>query len=91
MTLPLPYAKSITRRRKAANEARKALARYQALMDPRYDNDGDQADPHRIQALLWAKAWVDQALAVETRGRMGNLKATPRDYLTALTENGAQR
>ena len=77
LPLPLPHVKTRTRRRNEVAEARKALAKYQAVMDPRAF-DVDAPDPRRVMALLWAQARVERALALETRGRLGDLNATPR-------------
>lgn len=74
--LPLPFVKTRTRRRNEVAEARKALARYQGVMDPRAF-DVDSPDSRRVMALLWAEARIQRALALETRGRLGDLKATP--------------
>lgn len=83
MTLPAtsvrPATKTRTRRRDLAAKARKRLAAYQAEMDPKY-RDPDAGSAQRLNDLLWARALIDQALAAETRGALGD------HYATASTE-----
>lgn len=70
-----PFPKTKTRRRVLVTKARKALATYVALTEPRYF-DADAADDRRVARLCWAIALLEQALHLETRGTLGDQYAT---------------
>lgn len=88
-------ARSITRRKAAAQDARKFLATYQALVgiqaeaekagnDEKADLFHDQA----VKRLLWAEAKVQQALYLQTSGRLGDKDAT---LVTVLRQHAARK
>lgn len=79
-----PYARTATRRRDQVSKARKALSRWSAYMNVRTHNPEDrQTQAGRLSALLWAKAFIDRTLALETRGTLGDRDATPARILAA--------
>lgn len=80
---PNPVRRTRTARLKAAADARKALGHYQDLSQARAF-PVDATDPRRLTALLWAKAHIDRALAMETRGAMGDANAMPSSYVRHL-------
>lgn len=76
-----PTSRTITKRREAMAEVKRQMTKATNLL---------AADDHvrtegRVRALLWAEAFIQQALAMETRGHLGNRLATAasvrRDYL----------
>jgi hypothetical protein len=77
MTLPehRPATKSRTRRNDLAHKARQRLARYRGQMDAKVFQP-DEPSTSRLSDLLWARAFIDQALAAETQGRLGDFYAT---------------
>lgn len=77
-----PYDKTVTHRRDAINKARTALATARRFTTKPADAD-PQSQIVRVTRLLWARAWVDRALALETRGTLGDREATPTRYLAA--------
>lgn len=77
-----PYDKTVTRRRKAANNARVALATYQRHAGGSMDTAPTQ-QAIRLTRLLWAQAFIAQTIALETRGALGDLNATPARILRA--------
>lgn len=86
--------RSLTRRRDAANKARKYLAAYQELASSQQRaevaGEPEQADlfwDHATKRLLWAQAMIQQALALQTNGRLGNAHAT---MITVLREEEAR-
>jgi hypothetical protein len=86
--------RSITSRKNAANKARKMLATFQQLatLQNQAEKAGDEAQAdlmhdHATKRLLWAEAYVQQALALQTRGRLGNADAT---MITVLREHQAR-
>lgn len=96
--MPRSAAKSVTRRKALANDARKYLATYQQVIglqkgaEDAEDHDADaRADLMHDQAtkrLLWAEAKVQQALYLQTNGRLGSKDAT---LMTVLREHEARR
>lgn len=82
----IPYTKTVTRRRKLANDAKRALSAYQVHAGGSKDADG-AAQRIRLTRLLWAQAFISQALALETRGILGDLNATPSRTLAAAGLN----
>jgi hypothetical protein len=77
-----PYDKTVTHRRDAINKARSALTVARQLTTRPADAD-PMSQNVRVTRLLWARAWVDRALALETRGVLGDREATPTRYLAA--------
>jgi hypothetical protein len=76
-------ARSLTRRKALANDARKALAAFQdyatAQQAAEKAGDTDSADLYWDQAakrLLWAEAHAQRALYLHTGGRLGVKDAT---------------
>ena len=84
-----PMRRTLTARQTAANKARRSLSEYGALLDPKARQDTPEGTNQRVYRLLWAQAFILQALAMETHGRLGNLHATARRLLTEAvrTEN----
>lgn len=83
--------RSVTQRKNAADKARKMLATYRELATlqqkaEKAENEA-QADlyyDHATKRLLWAEAYTQQALALQTHGRLGNANAT---LMTVLREH----
>lgn len=81
--------RSLTRRKNAANKARKMLATYQALADMQQraeQGQNDQVTPdaahdQAVKRLLWAEAYIQHALYLQTSGRLGIQDATLLDVL----------
>lgn len=67
-----PWPRTITKRRDAMAQAKRRLAAATNLLaaDDAVRTEG------RVRALLWAEAFIQQALALETRDRLGNRHAT---------------
>lgn len=81
-----PVARSVTRRRALANDARKYLAAYQQLASTKANTEAmaDLLQDHAVKRLLWAEAKVQQALWLQTSGRLGVKDAT---LMTVLREH----
>lgn len=77
---PSPRPRTLTSRRNAAKAARKSLRRYSDLLSVNASDSASEDDLHRarLNALLWAEATIQRALADETRDRLGDANATPR-------------
>lgn len=69
---PVPRTKKA--RRTASERARKMLREYDAATYGEMDN---AAQEYRIQRLLWAIAFLNRALAMETHRGLGDPFATP--------------
>lgn len=87
--------RSITKRKAHADKARKMLATYRQLATLQQeaekagnDAQADLMHDHATKRLLWAEAYVQQALALQTHGRLGNANAT---MMTVLREQEARR
>jgi hypothetical protein len=87
--------RSVTKRKNAADKARKMLATYRELAGLQHaaekagdDAQADLMHDHATKRLLWAQAYVQQALALQTHGRLGNANAT---LITVLREEEARR
>lgn len=80
MYAPKLRARTLTSRRNAAKAARKSLRRYSDLMSVNPSPTFTEGMIHtaRLNALLWAEALIQRALADETTDRIGDRNATPR-------------
>lgn len=83
---PVPRTK--TKRREAIGNAKRSLTRAASLMawdlgDAADDPDATKA---RVTSLLWAQAFIQQALAYETHDRLGDRMATPARILRAARQ-----
>lgn len=63
--LPSPFERSKTKRTKAIRDARRVLADYQRALS------AGLAQETRVRLLLWAEAYIQEALYQETHARIG--------------------
>jgi hypothetical protein len=77
----LPVHRSKTNRRTRVQDAKRHLGTYgrQLGSETAEVNDATQTrHASRVTSLLWAEAMIQRALALETRGKMGDFTATPK-------------
>lgn len=91
-----PMTRSRTKREQAAQGAKRNIAHYMAMVKAEANavrgEDLVSAQHYRkgaVRGLLWSMALLEQALYLETGGRMGNEHATPSSVLTRLPVKGA--
>lgn len=80
-----PVNRSKTNRRTRVQDAKRHLAAYGRLLKyegTEFENPGD-----RVLKLLWAEAMIQRALALETRGRLGDFTATPKSLTAGYTKD----
>lgn len=89
-TGPRPVPRTKTKRREAIGSAKRSLARASSLLawDLGAASDDPDATKARVFALLWAQAFIEQALALETHDRLGDRLATPARILRRHREGG---
>lgn len=96
--------RSLTRRKSLANDARKALAGFQSTVDFQRDAEAPDAQPdasgvmptdradlfhqHAVKRLLWAIAFCERALFLQTNGRAGSQVATAMTVQRDLEAKG---
>ena len=76
-----PFESPLARRGMASSSAHMARS-YQAELRADVGPERTQASPARVHMLLWSIAWLERALAAETRGALGDESATPSRVLT---------
>ena len=96
MTLPRPVRRTRTARTRAAADARRHLATYQAIIKIMDESDGDPDEQGRLQhraitELLWAQAKIEHALHNQTSGRLGDGMATPARIVERSTNDASGR
>lgn len=80
VSLNRPLRRTKTRRDTHAHAARKALSAYRSALTI----DADETRPGRLSRLLWAAAFIEQAIYLESGGSMGDPSATPSRVVQRL-------
>jgi hypothetical protein len=91
-----PISRSRNRREAKAQEAKRNIAHYMTMVKAEAQAVRDEnlasAQTHRVGAvrsILWTMALMEQALYLESGGRMGDEHATPTSVLRRLPVKGA--
>jgi len=91
-----PITRSRTKRTEAAQQVKRHMVAYMAALanqskaERAVDVPAVQAHRERaLKELLWARAQIEQALWLETGGRMGDQYATPSRTIQTLPIRGA--
>lgn len=77
-----PLRRTKTRRDAHAQDARKALSVYRNTLSV----DADEVRPGRLSRLLWAAAFIEQAIYLETGGALGEAAARPASVVRRLSQ-----
>lgn len=79
---PQPRPRTLTNRLDLAGRARRRMGDYmEEAENHRWSTDGGRN--RRVMMLLWAEAFIQQALALETWGALGDQHATPHRIVEA--------